>query len=123
MHYIIGPDGKRQSNHLMKDGRTFLNLQGAFGVKQAKAHNRGCTGTPGAVAHNTTPPPLFLAIGTPLTQVQKATNNNSTDGYITSKGAVNMIQPVPKSRKVHKSITRQVNWAITVPPLTREYLN
>jgi hypothetical protein len=26
MHYIIDPDGKRQSNHLMKDCHTFLKL-------------------------------------------------------------------------------------------------
>jgi hypothetical protein len=34
-----------------------------------------------------------------------------------------MIQPVPKSKKIQKSITRQVNLAITAPPPTTEYLN
>jgi hypothetical protein len=34
-----------------------------------------------------------------------------------------MIQPVPKSNKEEKSITRQVNLAITSPPATTEYLH
>jgi hypothetical protein len=33
-----------------------------------------------------------------------------------------MIQPVPKSNKEQKSISRQVNLAITSPPATTEYL-
>jgi hypothetical protein len=34
-----------------------------------------------------------------------------------------MIQPVPKSNKEEKSITRQVNLAITSPPTITEYLH
>jgi hypothetical protein len=34
-----------------------------------------------------------------------------------------MIQPVPKSNKEEKSITRQVNLAVTSPPATTEYLH
>jgi hypothetical protein len=34
-----------------------------------------------------------------------------------------MIQPVPKSNKEKKSITRQVNLAVTLPPATMEYLH
>jgi hypothetical protein len=34
-----------------------------------------------------------------------------------------MIQPVPKSNKEEKSITRQVNLAVTSPPATSEYLH
>jgi hypothetical protein len=34
-----------------------------------------------------------------------------------------MIQPVPKSKKEKKSISTQVNLAITSPPATTEYLN
>jgi hypothetical protein len=34
-----------------------------------------------------------------------------------------MIQPVPKLNKEEKSITRQVNLAITSPPATTEYLH
>jgi hypothetical protein len=34
-----------------------------------------------------------------------------------------MIQPVPKSNKEEKSITRQVNLAVTLPPVTTEYLH
>jgi hypothetical protein len=34
-----------------------------------------------------------------------------------------MIQPVPKLNKEEKSITRQVNLAVTLPPATIEYLH
>jgi hypothetical protein len=34
-----------------------------------------------------------------------------------------MIQPVPKSNKEEKSITRQVNLAVTSPPVTTKYLH
>jgi hypothetical protein len=34
-----------------------------------------------------------------------------------------MIQPVPKSHKEEKSISRQVNLAIRSPPVTTEYLH
>jgi hypothetical protein len=34
-----------------------------------------------------------------------------------------MIQPVPKSNKEEKSITRQVNLVVTLPPVTIEYLH
>jgi hypothetical protein len=34
-----------------------------------------------------------------------------------------MIQPVPKSDKEEKSISWQVNLAITLPPVTTEYLH
>jgi hypothetical protein len=34
-----------------------------------------------------------------------------------------MIQPVPKSNKEEKSITRQVNLAVISPPATTEYLH
>jgi hypothetical protein len=34
-----------------------------------------------------------------------------------------MIQPVPKSNNEEKSITRQVNLAVTSPPATTEYLH
>jgi hypothetical protein len=34
-----------------------------------------------------------------------------------------MIQPVPKSHKEEKSISRQVNLAITSPQVTTEYLH
>jgi hypothetical protein len=33
-----------------------------------------------------------------------------------------MIQPVPKSKKEQKSISRQVNFAISLPPTTADYL-
>jgi hypothetical protein len=34
-----------------------------------------------------------------------------------------MIQPIPKSHKKEKIISRQVNLAITSPPVTTEYLH
>jgi hypothetical protein len=44
-------------------------------------------------------------------------------GYLESKVYISaMIQPVPKSKKEQKSISRQVNLAISSPPATIEYL-
>jgi hypothetical protein len=40
MHYTF-IDDKRVSKHVMKDGRTFLRLQEAAGLKQAKAKSQG----------------------------------------------------------------------------------
>jgi hypothetical protein len=34
-----------------------------------------------------------------------------------------MIQPIPNSNKEEKSISRQVNLAVTLPPVTTEYLH
>jgi hypothetical protein len=34
-----------------------------------------------------------------------------------------MIQPVPKSNKEEKNISRQVNLAVTSPPVTTKYLH
>jgi hypothetical protein len=43
MHYVYSPNGKKVSNHMMKDCRTFLWLQGAFGAKHAEARTQGYT--------------------------------------------------------------------------------
>jgi hypothetical protein len=44
-------------------------------------------------------------------------------GYLESKVYISaMIQPVPKSKKEQKSISRQVNLVISSPPATIEYL-
>jgi hypothetical protein len=47
----------------------------------------------------------------------------SMQGYTQSKIYISaMIQPIPKSKKEQKSISRQVNLAISSPPATIEYL-
>jgi hypothetical protein len=57
-------------------------------------------------------------------QNQPSQGNKNDGGYIPSKGHISaMIQPVPKSNKEHKSISRQVNIAITSPPVSTEYLH
>jgi hypothetical protein len=70
---------------------------------------------------------------TPTTVAQSwRCNNPSTTkfgsqnnrGYIQSKGHIaTMIQPVPISKKEQRSISRQVNLAITSPLATTAYLN
>jgi hypothetical protein len=56
-------------------------------------------------------------------QNQPSQGHDNDGGYIPSKGHITaMIQPVPKSNKEEKSITRQVNLAVTSPPATMEYL-
>jgi hypothetical protein len=50
-------------------------------------------------------------------QVQRLAKHLESKVYISA-----MIQPVPKSKKKRKSISRQVNLAISSPPATTEYL-
>jgi hypothetical protein len=50
-------------------------------------------------------------------QVQRLAKHLESKVYIFA-----MIQPVPKSKKEQKSISRQVNLAISSPPATTEYL-
>jgi hypothetical protein len=81
----------------MKDCRTFLRLQSAMdsnqGIQQGKkSMSQGY-------------------------QVQRLAKHLESKVYISA-----MIQPVPKSKKGRKSISRQVNLAISSPPATTEYL-
>jgi hypothetical protein len=50
-------------------------------------------------------------------QVQSDAGHPQSKVYISA-----MIQPIPKSKKEHKSISRQVNLAISSPPATTKYL-
>jgi hypothetical protein len=81
----------------MKDFRTFLRLQSAMdsnkGARQGgKSTNQGY-------------------------EVQRLARHLESKVYISA-----MIQLVPKSKKEQKSISRQVNLAISSPPATTEYL-
>jgi hypothetical protein len=61
--------------------------------------------------------------GETATQGQFNTGSQSNGGYAQSKNHIAaMIQPVPKSKKEHRSISRQVNLAIILSPATMEYL-
>jgi hypothetical protein len=96
IHYAY-LDGKRVSNHQMKDYRTLLKLQNAMDSSQGawqggKSTNQGY-------------------------QTQRLAKQLESKVYISA-----MIQPVPRSKKERKSISRQVNLAITSPPATTEYL-
>jgi hypothetical protein len=113
-------DGKRVSRHAMKDCKTFLKLQEAVVNKQAEARRQGYEGN----INNT--PPLTQQANNGASQGQNQPNqgNDNEGGYIPSKGhIIAMIQPVLKSNKEEKSITRQVNLAVTSPPVTTEYLH
>jgi hypothetical protein len=101
IHYAY-LDGKRVSNHLMRDCRTFLRLQEAMELRQGTQH--------GGMTHDR------ATIGQGY-QTQSGTNHPQAKVYISA-----MIQPVPKSKKEQKSISRQVNLAISSPPATTEYL-
>jgi hypothetical protein len=50
-------------------------------------------------------------------QIQSGTDHPQSKVYISA-----MIQPVPRSKKEQKIISRQVNLAISSPPATTEYL-
>jgi hypothetical protein len=57
-------------------------------------------------------------------QSQPNQGNDNDGGYIPSKGHITaMIQHVPKLHKQEKSISRQVNLAVTSLPVTTEYLH
>jgi hypothetical protein len=96
IHYAY-PDGKRVSNHQMKDCRTFLRLQNAMDSSEG-ARQGGKSMSQGY-------------------QMQRLAKQMESKVYISA-----MIQPVPKSNKERKSISRQVNLAISSPPATTEYL-
>jgi hypothetical protein len=95
-------DGKRVSNHLMRDCRTFVKLQEAMELsKGAKL---------GSMAYA-------------KTRIDQRYQTQSGQGYPQPKVYISaMIQPIPKSKKEQKNISRQVNLAISSPPDTTEYL-
>jgi hypothetical protein len=93
IHYAY-LDGKRVSSHLMRDCRTLLRLQDAMESSQG-AHQGSVT----------------------IDQGYQVQNDTGSKVYISA-----MIQPIPKSKKEQKSISRQVNLAISSPPATTEYL-
>jgi hypothetical protein len=101
IHYAY-LDGKRVSNHLMRDCRTFLRLQDAMELSR------------GAQRGNITKSSITTDQGY---LVQSDAGHPQSKVYISA-----MIQPIPKSKKEQKSISRQVNLAISSPPATTEYL-
>jgi hypothetical protein len=103
----------------MKDCTTFLKLQEAALNKQAEAKWQGYEGNIG-----NTPATQHGNSGAPKGQDQSNQGRDDDERYVPSKGHITaMIQPVPKSNKEEKSITRQVNIAITSPLATNEYLH
>jgi hypothetical protein len=86
MHYTY-VDGKRVSNHMMKDYGTFIKLQEAVGSKQAKARSQGYAGTLGTIANNAPPPHAQPKNGATQAQGQQNQGNQNDGGYIPSKGA------------------------------------
>jgi hypothetical protein len=112
-------DGKRVSIHAMKDCTTFLKLQEAALNKQVEAKRQGYEG-------NTSNAPANQQGNNGVPQGQDQSNQGRDDdgGYVPSKGHITaMIQTMPKLNKEEKSITRQVNLAVTSPPATTEYLH
>jgi hypothetical protein len=96
-----------------------LKLQEAALNKQAEAKRQG-------YEENTSNAPTTQQgnSGAPKDQDQSNQGRDDDEGYIPSKGHITaMIQPVPKLNKEEKSITRQVNLAITSPLATTEYLH
>jgi hypothetical protein len=112
-------DGKRVFRHAMIDCKTFLKLQEVAGNKQAEARRQGYKGN----ANNVPLSNQQANNGAPQGQNQPRQRNDNEGGYIPSKGHITtMIQPVTMSNKEEKSISRQVNLAVTSPLVTIEYL-
>jgi hypothetical protein len=119
IHYAF-IDRKRVSRHAMKDCKKFLELQEVVGNKQAEARRQGYEGN----TNNVPPSNQQANNGATRGQSQPNQGNDNDGGYIPYKGhIIAMIQPVPKSHKEGKSISRQVNLAVTSPPVTTEYLH
>jgi hypothetical protein len=123
MHYYIDDEGCMQSNHLLKNCRTFQRMLPVFGRSNQNAPRQGLDGAPRSVAFNTPPPPS-LPSQSPLLAIQAApaNNNNPPNRQTGSRGGVNMIQKSRPNNRQQKLITRQVNLAIQTPPSTLEYL-
>jgi hypothetical protein len=103
----------------MKDCMTFLKLQEAALNKQAEAKRQGYEGNT-----NNAPASQQGNNEAPQGQDQPNQGHDNDGGYVQSKGnIIAMIQAVPKSNKEEKSITRQVNLAVTSPPAITEYLH
>jgi hypothetical protein len=118
IHYAF-VDGKRVFRHAMKDCTTFLKLQEVALNKQAEAKRQGYKGNT-----NNTLATQQGNSGVPKAQDQTNQGHDNEEGYVPSKGHITaMIQPVPTSNKEEKSITRQINLAITSPPVITEYLH
>jgi hypothetical protein len=113
-------DGKRVSRHAMKDCKTFLKLQEAAGNKQAEARRQVYEGN----TNNAPSSSQQANNGAAQGQNQPNQGNDNDRGYIPSKGhIVAMMQPAPKLNKEETSISRQVNLAVTSPPVTKEYMH
>jgi hypothetical protein len=91
----------------MRDCRTFMKLQEAMEFIQAKK--------PGSTTYGAPPPPSYNK-----GIVNQGYPRQSNQGYPQSKIYIAaMIQPVPKSKKEHESISRKINLAISSPPTTQ----
>jgi hypothetical protein len=102
IHYAF-IDEKRVSRHAIKDCKMFLKLQEVAGNKQTKARRQGYEG------NTNNAPPSNQQANNRATQGQSQPNqgNDNDGGYILSKGHITaMIQPIPKSHKEEKSISR-----------------
>jgi hypothetical protein len=121
MHFFVDPQGKRQSNHLMKDCLTFINLQRAANASQTEAVNRGYARQVKSEVHVPLPP--APAIAGPTQQLQLEAVKDKSNGYTEPKGSIIMIQKARPSNRTQKLITRQVNMATQTPPPAKEYLN
>jgi hypothetical protein len=108
IHYTYH-DGKKVSNHLMRDCRTFVKLQEAMELSRAAK--------PGYTAYGVLPPPYNKRAVNQGYPMHHGLSNPKSKVYISA-----MIQLVPKSKKEQKSISRQVNLAISSPPATIEYM-
>jgi hypothetical protein len=102
----------------MKDCTTFLKLQEAALNKQTEARQQGFEGSNNPLTNQQG------NNGAPQGQDKQNQGHEDDEGYVPSKGHItSMIQPMPKSNKEEKSITRQVNLVVISPLGTTEYLH
>jgi hypothetical protein len=121
MSYTLCVHRRKKSVQACNKGlQDISETPGSSRDKQAKARRQGYEGN----TNNTPPANQQANNGATQGQSQPNQENDNDGGYIPSKGhIIAMIQPVPKSHKEEKSISRQVNLAVTSPPVTTKYLH
>jgi hypothetical protein len=120
MHFYLDNEGKRQSDHLQKDCRTFQALRRYAEDTNTQAANRGYVEGPRSEIQLRPPPAITSAN---LHQLQPAAPQGDDGDFINTTRAVSMIQKGRPSNRAQKLISRQVYMAEKMPPPTIEYLN
>ena len=115
MHTFIDPKGNvRRSSHLLRDCRTFVDMQKYYAALHAQS-NPMMQGAPAATAPNLPPPPPQ-----PQQQLQ-VQQRGPPEAFPPPRGQMNKIQKTCSSKRELKKFTWEVN--LTEAAMTTEYVD